>query len=84
MWHCSKCIFHFWNISFIGAALTLPGFAGLILTIGMSVDANVLIYERVKEELNGKGIKLAIQDGYKHAYTAIIDANVTSFLQPLF
>ena len=51
----------------------------MILTIGMSVDANVLIYERVKEELsNGKGIKLAIQDGYKHAYTAIIDANVTS------
>ena len=53
----------------------------MILTIGMSVDTNVLIYEQVKEELsNGKGIKLAIQDGYKHAYTAIIDANVTSLL----
>ena len=47
----------------------------------MSVDANVLIYERIREELkNGKGIKLAIQDGYKHAYSAIIDANVTSLL----
>ena len=61
--------------------MTLPGIAGLVLTIGMSVDANVLIYERVREELkNGKGIKLAIQDGYKHAYSAIIDANVTSLL----
>jgi SecD/SecF fusion protein len=61
--------------------LTLPGIAGLVLTIGMSVDANVLIYERIREELkNGKGIKLAIQDGYKHAYSAIIDANVTSLL----
>ena len=65
----------------LGAALTLPGIAGLVLTIGMSVDANVLIYERIREELkNGKGIKLAIQDGYKHAYSAIIDANVTSLL----
>ena len=69
------------TLASLGAALTLPGIAGLVLTIGMSVDANVLIYERVREELkNGKGIKLAVQDGYKHAYSAIIDANVTSLL----
>ncbi len=61
------------------AALTLPGIAGIVLTIGMSVDANVLIYERIREELAaGKGIKLAIKDGYKNAYSAIIDANVTT------
>ena len=69
------------TLASLGAALTLPGIAGLVLTIGMSVDANVLIYERIREELkNGKGIKLALQDGYKHAYSAIIDANVTSLL----
>ena len=61
--------------------LTLPGIAGIILTIGMSVDANVLIYERIREELtNGKGIRLAITDGYNSAYSSIIDANVTTLL----
>lgn len=65
----------------LGAVLTLPGIAGIVLTIGMSVDANVLIYERIKEELrSGKGIKLAIKEGYKNAYSAIIDANVTTLL----
>lgn len=65
----------------LGAVLTLPGIAGIILTIGMSVDANVLIYERIREELNaGKGYKLAISDGYKNAYSAILDANVTTLL----
>lgn len=65
----------------LGAALTLPGIAGIVLTIGMSVDANVLIYERVREELaSGKGLKLALSDGYKNAYSAIIDANVTTLL----
>ena len=65
----------------LGAVLTLPGIAGIVLTIGMSVDANVLIYERIKEELRaGKGIKLAIREGYKNAYSAIIDANVTTLL----
>ncbi|MCF6356296.1 MAG: protein translocase subunit SecDF [Draconibacterium sp.] len=65
----------------LGAVLTLPGIAGIVLTIGMSVDANVLIYERVQEELNaGKGIKLAISDGYKNAYSAIIDGQVTTLL----
>ncbi|HKL72156.1 MAG TPA: protein translocase subunit SecD, partial [Marinilabiliaceae bacterium] len=63
------------------AVLTLPGIAGIVLTIGMSVDANVLIYERIREELRaGKGLKLAIADGYKNAFSAIIDANVTTFL----
>ncbi|MFN7013087.1 MAG: protein translocase subunit SecDF, partial [Bacteroidia bacterium] len=65
----------------LGAVLTLPGIAGIVLIIGMSVDANVLIYERVREELsNGKGLRLAIEDGYKNAYSSIIDANVTSLL----
>jgi SecD/SecF fusion protein len=65
----------------LGAVLTLPGIAGIVLTIGMSVDANVLIYERIREELaNGKGYKLAVSDGYKNAYSAIIDSNVTTLL----
>ena len=62
-------------------ALTLPGIAGIVLTIGISVDANVLIYERIREELRaGKGTRLAIADGYKNAYSSIIDANVTTLL----
>lgn len=62
-------------------SLTLSGVAGIVLTVGMSVDANVLIYERIREELSlGKGIKLAIADGYKHAYTAILDANITTLI----
>lgn len=66
------------------AVLTLPGIAGIVLTIGMSVDANVLIYERIREELrSGKGLRLAISDGYKNAFSAIIDANVTTFLTGL-
>lgn len=73
--------FIFGVLASIGAVLTLPGIAGIVLTIGMAVDANVLIYERIREELNlGKGLKLAIKDGYKHAYSSIIDANVTTFL----
>ena len=63
------------------ATLTLPGIAGIVLTIGMSVDANVLIYERIREELRaGKGLKLAITDGYNNAYSSILDANVTTLL----
>ncbi|MBI34289.1 MAG: protein translocase subunit SecDF [Flavobacteriales bacterium] len=62
-------------------SLTLPGVAGIVLTVGMSVDANVLIYERIREELKvGKSLKLAISDGYKHAYTAILDANITTLI----
>jgi SecD/SecF fusion protein len=65
----------------LGSVLTLPGIAGIVLTMGMSVDANVLIYERIREELRaGKGIKLAISDGYKGAMSAILDSNITTLL----
>jgi SecD/SecF fusion protein len=65
----------------LNAVLTLPGIAGIVLTMGMAVDANVLIFERIREELRaGKGVKLALADGYKHAYSAIIDSNVTTLL----
>jgi SecD/SecF fusion protein len=65
----------------IGATLTLPGIAGIVLSLGMAVDANVIINERIKEELNaGKGLRLAIKDGYKNSYSAIIDGNVTTII----
>ena len=64
-----------------GAVLTLPGIAGIVLTIGMSVDANVIIFERIKEEkLKGKGIKDSIRDGFNNALSSIIDGNVTTML----
>ncbi len=64
-----------------GTVLTLPGIAGIILTIGMAVDANVIIYERIREELReGKSLLMAIQDGFANSYSAIIDANVTTLL----
>lgn len=63
------------------AALTLPGIAGIVLTLGMAIDANVLIYERIREELrNGKTIKAALKEGYSKAYSAIIDSNITTLL----
>jgi SecD/SecF fusion protein len=63
------------------AALTLPGIAGIVLTIGMAVDANVLIFERVREEMrNGKSLGVAVKEGYGKAYSAIIDANITTLL----
>jgi len=65
----------------IGAVLTLPGIAGIVLTMGMAVDANVLIYERVEDEiLSGKSVRLAVTDGYNAAYSAIIDGQVTTLL----
>jgi SecD/SecF fusion protein len=65
----------------LGAVLTLPGIAGIVLTMGMAVDANVLIYERIQEEINGgKGLRLAVNDGYNAAYSAIIDGQVTTLL----
>ncbi len=65
----------------LGAVLTLPGIAGIVLTIGLAVDANILIFERVREELAlGKGTSLAIKEGFKHAMSSIIDANVTLLL----
>ena len=64
-----------------GSVLTLPGIAGIVLTMGMAVDANVIIYERVKEELRGgKGIALAIKDGFSNAYSAIIDGQLTTII----
>ncbi len=63
------------------AVLTLPGIAGIVLTMGMAVDANVLIYERIREEMRGgKTMRKAIEEGFKNAISAIVDANVTSFL----
>ncbi len=63
------------------AVLTLPGIAGIVLTLGMAVDANVLIYERTREELrNGKDVKTALSDGYSNSYSAIFDSNLTSIL----
>lgn len=63
----------------LGATLTLPGVAGIVLTLGMAVDANVIIFERIKEELRkGSGIRSAIRDGFGHAFSAIFDANVTT------
>lgn len=77
----SNLFFMFGVLASLGAVLTLPGIAGIVLTMGMAVDANVIIYERIQEELRaGKGVKLAIADGYKNAYSAIIDGQVTTFL----
>ena len=71
----------FGTLAAFGAVLTLPGIAGLVLTLGMAVDANVIIYERIKEELKaGKGLSKAIHDGYSNAYSAIIDGQVTTLL----
>ncbi|MEM9338263.1 MAG: protein translocase subunit SecDF [Bacteroidota bacterium] len=78
----------FFNVFFImgilaqfGSSLTLPGIAGIVLTFGMAIDANVLIFERIKEELrNGAGLKAAISSGYKKAYWSIFDANLTTLI----
>ncbi|MDD4576254.1 MAG: protein translocase subunit SecDF [Bacteroidales bacterium] len=77
----TNIFFIFGVLSALGAVLTLPGIAGIVLTLGMAVDANVIIYERIREELRaGKGTRLAIDDGYKNAYSAIIDGNVTTLI----
>lgn len=77
----TNVLFLFGTLAAFGATLTLPGIAGLVLTLGMAVDANVIIYERIKEELKaGKGLSKAITDGYKNAYSAIIDGQVTTLL----
>ena len=74
-------LFLFGTLVSFGAVLTLPGIAGLVLTLGMAVDANVIIYERVKEELRaGKGLGKAIHDGYNNAYSAIVDGQITTLL----
>ncbi|MDC0571374.1 protein translocase subunit SecDF [Flavobacteriaceae bacterium] len=71
-------------LSGLGAVLTLPGIAGIVLTIGIAVDANVLIYERIREELyKGKGQKESVQDGFSNALSSILDANITTGLTAL-
>ena len=73
--------FIFGILNSFGAVLTLPGMAGIVLTIGMAVDANVIIFERIREELRlGKGLRAALVDGYKNSNSAIIDANVTTLI----
>ncbi|MDE4000589.1 protein translocase subunit SecD [Glaesserella parasuis] len=68
-------------MSLIGATLTMPGIAGIVLAVGMSIDANVLIYERIKEEIrNGRSIQQAIHEGYNGAFTSIFDSNLTTIL----
>lgn len=77
----ANIFFIFGVLASLQAVLTLPGIAGIVLTIGMSVDANVLIFERIREELaKGKALRQAIIDGFKNAYSSIIDANVTTIL----
>ncbi len=72
-------------LAMLDATLTLPGLAGLVLSIGIAVDANVLIFERIREELAaGKTVALAVDEGFRHAMSAIIDSNVTTVLTGLF
>ena len=73
------------GLSMMGANLTLPGLAGLVLSIGMAVDANVLIFERIREELElKKTVRLAVSEGFKNAMSAIVDSNVTTIITALF
>lgn len=77
-------LFIFGVLAGLGAVLTLPGVAGIVLTIGMAVDANVLIFERIREEIRkGKSQKDAIKDGFNNALSSILDANITTFLTAL-
>ncbi|MFI3315335.1 MAG: protein translocase subunit SecDF [Rikenellaceae bacterium] len=77
----ANLFFLFGVLASLGAVLTLPGIAGIVLTMGMAVDANVIIFERIKEEVRlGKGVTLSIADGFKNAYSAIIDGNATTLL----
>ncbi|MFN8650387.1 MAG: protein translocase subunit SecD [Gemmatimonadales bacterium] len=78
-------LFTLGGLTFVGAALTLPGLAGFILSIGFAVDANVLIFERIREELAaGKSVRSAVHEGFRHAMPAIIDSNITTVLTALF
>jgi len=75
------CLFTLAGLSAFGFTLTLPGLAGFVLSIGIAVDANVLIFERIREELvHGKSLRLAVDDGFKHAMNAIVDSNVSTAL----
>jgi preprotein translocase subunit SecD len=78
-------LFSLGALSMLGATLTLPGLAGLILSVGIAVDANVLIFERIREELElGKTVRLSIDEGFRHAMNAIVDSNVTTVMTALF
>jgi preprotein translocase subunit SecD len=78
-------LFTLGGLSMIEATLTLPGLAGIVLSVGIAVDANVLIFERIREELlHGKTVRLAVDEGFKHAMNAIIDSNVSTVLTALF
>jgi preprotein translocase subunit SecD len=78
-------LFTLGGLAMLDATLTLPGLAGLVLSIGIAVDANVLIFERIREELAaGKTVPLAVEEGFRHAMSAIIDSNVTTMLTGLF
>jgi preprotein translocase subunit SecD len=69
----------------LGATLTLPGIAGIVLTVGMSVDANVLVFERIREELrNQKSVRQSVQLGYDRAFRTILDAHVTTIISSVF
>jgi preprotein translocase subunit SecD len=70
-------------MSLLGATLTLPGIAGIVLTVGMAVDANVLIFSRIREELKEKNPQQAINDGFSRAFVTIFDANVTTLIAAL-
>jgi preprotein translocase subunit SecD len=73
------------GLAALGATLTLPGLAGLVLSVGIAVDANVLIFERIREELqHGKSVRLSVDEGFRHAMNAIVDSNVSTVLTALF
>ena len=72
-------------MAFLEGTLTLPGIAGIVLTLGMAVDANILIYERIREEqARGRSVARAVGEGFDRAFTTIVDSNVTTFLTALF
>jgi preprotein translocase subunit SecD len=78
------CLFTLAGLAMFGFTLTLPGLAGFVLSIGIAVDANVLIFERIREELvHGKSLRLAVEDGFLHAMNAIVDSNVSTVLTAL-
>ncbi|MDR1895663.1 MAG: protein translocase subunit SecDF [Prevotellaceae bacterium] len=80
----SNVLLLFGVLASFGSVLTLPGIAGIVLTLGMAVDANVIIYERIKEELRlGKGLRMAVSEGYKHAMSAILDGQLTTLLMAI-
>ena len=73
------------SLAFLDGALTLPGIAGIVLTLGMAVDANILVYERIREEQNrGKSVQRAVAEGFDRAFTTIVDSNVTTFITAVF